>query len=117
MVPGGALGLVDCPGLYGALSVTYERSVAELRLQLGSNLSVVNETVLDEVFLALLLLLGFKVSGVGGVTLLAVAMLAHNFIIILCLLNHHNLVDTPLAGSSNGSNVQGDNITTSPLTS
>merc|ERR1711931_328800 len=96
VVPGLALGLVDSPALDWALSVTDQRSVA----------------VLDEVLLAFLLLLGLEVSGVSGVALLGVAMLALDDVIILSLLNHHNLVDTPLTGSSNGSNVQG-NIATS----
>jgi len=113
MVPGFTLGLVDGFTLYRALSVTDERSVAKLGLLLRSNLPVFNEAVLDEVLLALLLLLGLEVSGVGGVALLAVAMLALNDIIVLSLLNHHNLVNTPLAGSSDGSNVQGNIITTS----
>merc|ERR1719481_717559 len=62
--------------------------------------------------LALFLLLGLKVSGVGSVALLRVAVLALNDIIVLGLLNHHNLVNTPLPSSSNGSNVQ-VHITTS----
>merc|ERR1719495_1386259 len=40
-------------------------------------------------------------------------MLALNDIIVLGLLNHHDLVDTPLTSSSNGSDVQGDVITAS----
>merc|ERR1719495_710160 len=40
-------------------------------------------------------------------------MLALDDIVILSLLNHHNLVDTPLASSGDGSNVQGDVITSS----
>merc|ERR1712055_83574 len=113
MVPGLTLGLVDSPALNGALSVTDEGSVAELNLLLGSNLPVVDEAVLDKVLLALLLLLGLEVGGVGGMALLGVAMLALDDIIVLCLFNHHNLVDTPLASSSDGSDVQGDVITAS----
>merc|ERR1712098_89113 len=96
VVPGLALRLVDSPTFLWALTVTDQRSVAEFDLLGGSNLPVVNEAVLDEVLLALLLLLGLEVSGVGGVALLGVAMLALNDIIVLGLLNHHNLVDTPL---------------------
>merc|ERR1719357_336540 len=88
--------------------------MAEFDLLSGSNLPVVDETVLDKVLLALLLLLGLKVSGVGGVALLGVAVFACDFIIILSLLNHHDLVDTPLTSSGNGSNVQGN--VTSALT-
>jgi len=112
VVPGLALRLVDGPTFLWALTVTDQRSVAEFDLLGGSNLPVVDEAVLDEVLLALLLLLGLEVSGVSGVALLGVAMLALDDVIILSLLNHHNLVDTPLTGSSNGSNVQG-NIATS----
>merc|ERR1719308_417170 len=104
---------MDGPTFHGALSVTDERSVAEFNLLSGGNLPVVNEAVLDEVLLALLLLLGLKVSGVGGVALLGVAVLALNDIVVLSLLNHHNLVDTPLASSGDGSNVQGNIIATS----
>jgi len=111
MVPGLTLGLVDSPALYWALAVTDEGSVAELNLLGFSNLLVIDEAVLDEVLLALLLLLGLEVGGVGGVALLGVAMLALDDIIVLGFLNHHNLVDTPLTGSGNGSNVQGNIIT------
>merc|ERR1712112_451686 len=113
MVSGLALRLVDGPTFNWALTITDQRSVAEFDLLGGSNLPVVDEAVLDEVLLALLLLLGLEVSGVSGVALLGVAMLALNDIIVLSLLNHHNLVDTPLTSGSNGSNVQGDIITTS----
>jgi len=108
VVPGCALGLVDGPALDWALAVTDERGVAELNLLLGGDLPVVDEAVLDEVLFALLLLLGLEVSGVGGVTLLGVAMLALDDIIILSLLNHDNLVNAPLSSSSDGSNVQAD---------
>merc|ERR1712112_350135 len=113
MVPGLALRFVDGPTFGGALTITDQRSVAEFDLLSGGNLPVVDEAVLDKVLLALLLLLGLEVSGVGGVALLGVAMLAPNDIVVLGLLNHHNLVDTPLTSGSNGSNVQGDIITTS----
>jgi len=112
VIPGLALRLVDSPTFYWALSVTDKRSVAEFNLLSGSNLPVVNEAVLDEVLLALLLLLGLEVSGVGSVTLLGVAMLALNDIIVLSFLNHHDLVNTPLASGGNGSNVQSNIITT-----
>merc|ERR1712121_624800 len=117
VVPGLTLGLVDSPTFLWALAGTDERSVAEFNLLSGGNLPVVDEGALDEVLLALLLLLGLEVGGVGGVALLGVAMLALNDIIVLGLLNHHDLVDTPLTGSGNGSNVQGDIIITSTLAS
>merc|ERR1711973_3627 len=113
VIPGLALGLVDGPTFLWALSITDEWSVAKFDLLSGSNLPVVDEAVLDEVLLALLFLLGLEVSGVGGVTLLGVAVLALNDIVVLSLLNHHDLVDTPLASSGNGSNVQGNIIATS----
>merc|ERR1719187_2986656 len=113
VVPGLALGLVDGPAFDWALTVTDEWSVAELDLLLRCNLPVVDEAVLDEVLLALLLLLGLEGGGVGGVALLGVAVLALDDIVVLCLLNHHHLVDTPLASSGNGSNVQGNIISTS----
>jgi len=112
VVTGLALRLVDGLTLLRALSVTDQGSVAELDLLIRSNLLVLNEAVLDEVLLALLLLLRLEVSGVGGVTLLAVAMLALNDVIVLGLLNHDDLVDTPLSSSSDGSNVKSDIIAT-----
>jgi len=73
---------------------------------LNSNLLVLNEAALFEVLAAFFLLLGLKVSGVGGVALLGVAMLALNVVIVLGLLNHDNLVDATLTSSSDGTNVQ-----------
>jgi len=113
MVPGLTLGLIDGPTFDWALTIADEWSVAELNLFLRCYLPVVNEAVLDEVFLALLLLLRLKISGVGGVALLGVAVLALNDIIVLSLLNHHHFVNTPFTSSGNGSNVQGDIVTTS----
>jgi len=106
VVPGLALGLVDGSALHWALTVANEWGVAELNLLLGGDLPVVDEAVLDEVLLALLLLLWLEVSGVGGVTLLAVAVLALDDVIVLGLLYHDHLVNTPLASSGNRSNVQ-----------
>jgi len=113
VVAGGTLGLVDSPTFLWALALADQGSVAELDLLSGGNLPVVDEALLDEVLLALLLLLGLEVSGVGGVALLGVAVLALNDIVVLGLLDHHDLVDTPLAGGGNGSNVQGNIIATS----
>merc|ERR1719513_485967 len=39
-------------------------------------------------------------------------MLALNDIVVLSLLNHDNLVNTPLSCSGNGSNVQSDIVAT-----
>merc|ERR1719320_1207008 len=112
VVPGLTLRLVDGLTLNRTLSVTDQRSVTELDGLIRSNLLVLNETALPEVLLALLLLLRLKVSSIGGVALLAVAMLALDDIIVLSLLNHDNLVNTPLSGSGNGSNVQSDIVAT-----
>jgi len=79
---------------------------ALLDLLLTSHLFVLNEAALFEVLAAFFLLLGLKVSGVGGVALLGVAMLALNVVIVLGLLNHDNLVDATLTSSSDGTNVQ-----------
>jgi len=108
VVPGLALRLVDSLTLDGALALADQGGVTELDLLLRGNLPVLDEAVLPEVLLALLLLLGLEVGGVGGVALLGVAMLALNDVIVLSLLNHHDLVNTPLTSSSNGSNVQGN---------
>jgi len=117
VIPGLTLRLIDSLALNWALTITDQWSVAELDGLIRGNLLVVNEAVLDEVLLTLLLLLRLEVSGVGGVALLAVAVLALNDIIILSLFNHDNLVNAPLSSSSNGSNVQGYIILTAPLTS
>jgi len=116
MVPGLALRLVDGLTLNGALTITDQGGVTELDLLLGGDSLVLDEAVLPEVLLALLLLLGLEVGSVGGVTLLGVGVLALNDIIVLGLLNHDDLVDTPLAGGGNGSNVQSDIILTATLT-
>merc|ERR1719295_1969787 len=107
MVPGLTLRFVSGVALFWALAVTNQWSVAKFNLLIRGNLLVVNEAVLDEVLLTLLLLLRLEVSGVSGVALLTVAVLALNDIIIFGLLNHDNLVNAPLSSSSNGSNVQG----------
>merc|ERR1719320_1958575 len=116
VVPGLTLRLVDGLTLDGALTLADEWSVTELDLLLGGNGLVLNETVLPEVLLALLLLLGLEVGSVGGVTLLGVGVLALIDVIVLGLLNHDDLVNTPFSGSSNGSNVQSNLILTTALT-
>jgi len=105
MVPGLTLGLIYGLTLLRALSLADKGSVTKLDGLLRSNLLVLNEATFDEVLLTLLFLLRLKVSGVRGVALLAVAMLALNDVVILSLLNHDNLVDTPLTSSGNGPNV------------
>jgi len=116
VVPGLTLRLVDSLTLNWTFSIADQRSVAKLDLLLRGNGLVLNETALPEVLLALLFLLRLEVGGVGGVALLAVAMLALDDIIVLGLSDHDNLVNTPLSGSSNGSNVQSHIILTATLT-
>jgi len=103
--PGGAHALGD---LLAALTrrLIGQRGVTLLDGLLNGDLLVLDETVLPEVLLAVLLLLGLEVSGVGGVAPLGVAMLAGNMVIILGLLNHDDLVDTTLTSSSNVANAQ-----------
>ena len=55
-------------------------------------------------------LLRLVVSGECGVASLAVAVLALDDVIILGLLHQYHLVDTALASSSDGPNVQGNLI-------
>lgn len=110
VVSGLTLRLIDSLTLLGTLTFTYERSVAEPDGLLEGNLLVLDETALFEVFVALLFLLGLEVSGVGGVTTLRVTMVALDLLVVLGLFNHHDLVDTTLAGSSNGSNIKSNVI-------
>jgi len=108
--PGGAHALGNLLAALASLLIG-QRGVALLDSLLNSDLLVLDETVLPEVLLAVLLLLGLKVSGVGGVAPLGVAMLAGNVVIVLGLLNHDNLVDTTLTSGSDGANVQVNVIT------
>jgi len=103
--PGGAHALGD---LLAALTrrLIGQRGVTLLDGLLNGDLLVLDETVLPEVLLAVLLLLGLEVSGVGGVAPLGVAMLAGNMVIILGLLNHDDLVDTTLTSGSNVADAQ-----------
>jgi len=108
--PGGAHALGD---LLAALTrrLIGQRGVTLLDGLLNGDLLVLDETVLPEVLLAVLLLLGLEVSGVGGVAPLGVAMLAGNMVIILGLLNHDDLVDTTLTSSGNVADAQVQVIT------
>merc|ERR1712168_1569282 len=116
MVSGLTLGFVDGLTFNWSLAIADKRGVARLDLLFGGNLLVFDEAVLDKVLLALFLLLWLKVGSVGGVALLAVAMLAGDDIIVLSLLNHDNLVNAPLARCGNGSNVQWNLLTSCTLT-
>lgn len=116
VVPGLAHALVDSLTLCRSFALADEGSVAELDLLVEGDLLVLDETVLDEVFLALFLLLWLEVSGVGGVTPLAVAVLTLDDVIVLGLLNHHDLVDTPLSGSGDRADVKGNVALSGTLT-
>jgi len=83
-----------------------KRCVAVLNLLLVRHLLEFNEALLDEVLVALFDLRWLIVSGVCGVTLFAVAVVACHNMIVLGLLDHDHLVNAPLAGSSNGALVQ-----------
>merc|ERR1719308_596322 len=102
---GPALRLILSSADLRALHITVldQRSSAHLHGLVESNLLVVDEAVLPEVLLALLLLLGLVVGHIGGVTPPVVGVVAlHNFI-ILSLLNHLDLINTPLAISTRSS--------------
>jgi len=105
MLPGGASALGHLLTLLTTILVA-QRGVALLDGLLNGNLLVLDETVLPEVLCTILLLLGLEVGGVGGVTLIGVAMLALNVVVVLGLLNHDNLVNATLTSSSDGTNVQ-----------
>ena len=85
------------------ITVLHQRSSANLDSLIKGNLLILNETVLPKVLLALLLLLRLIVGGVGGVAPPVIAVVALDHIIILCLLNHLNLVNAPLAVSTRAS--------------
>jgi len=106
VVPGLTLRLVDSPTLLIAFTITDQWGVAELDTLIMCYRFEFNEALLDEVLVALLLLLRLVVSDISVVTLLAVAVLALDDIIVLGLSNHDDLLDTPFTSSGNGSNVQ-----------
>ena len=110
VVPGSAFrpvfsGTFDWPR---DVAVPYQGRVTELDLFIESLFLVFDETLFLEVFFAFFLLLWLVVRGVGDVALLAVAVLAVDLIVILCLLNHHHFVDATVAGRGNRSDVQRD---------
>lgn len=107
VVAGLTLGLVDGLTFDGTFTITDQGSVAEPDGLFEGNLLVLDEAVLLEVLVALLLLLGLEVGGVGGVAPLGVAMVALDLLVVFGLFDHHNLVDTSLTGGSNGADVKG----------
>jgi len=116
VVSGAALRLINSSTFYWSFAITDEWGVTELNFFVRCDFLVFNEAALDEVFLTFLFLLRLKVSCVSRVTLLAVGVLALNNIIIFSLLNHDNLVNTPLSSSSDRPNVKGDIVSATPLT-
>merc|ERR1711874_220911 len=106
---GPALRFVFSSADLGSLNVTVldKGSSAHLDGLVEGNLLVVDEAVLSEVLLALLLLLGLVVGGIGGVASPVVRVVALDNLIVLSLFYHLDLVDTPFAissrcGGSNG---------------
>merc|ERR1719397_2443420 len=106
---GPALGFVLGPADLGSLDITVlnERGPADLSSFVEGNLLVFDETVLPEVLFTVLLLLGLVVGDIGGVAPPVIGVVALDDIVVLGLLHHLDLVNTPLAistrtGSSNG---------------
>merc|ERR1719334_2535248 len=102
---GPTLGLVLSSADLRTIFVTIldQRCPTDIGCLVEGDLFVLDETVLPEVFLALLLLLGLVVSDVGGVTPPVVGVVALHHIIVLCLLHHLPLVNTPLTVSTRSS--------------
>jgi len=113
VISGLALGLVDSLTLLGTLTFAHQRGVAEPDGLIEGNLLVVDETLLLEGLVTFFLLLGLEVGGVGGVAPLGVAMVAFDLLIVFGFFNHHDLIDTTLSSSGNGSNVKCDIISRS----
>merc|ERR1719341_383453 len=95
---GPALGLVLSPADLGALhvAVLHQRGPAHSGCLVEGDLLVLDETALPEVLLAVLLLLGLVVGGVGGVAPPVVGVVALHHVVVLRLLHHLHLVDAPL---------------------
>merc|ERR1719374_214913 len=85
------------------ITVLDEGSSAHLDGLVEGDLLVVDEAVLSEVLLALLLLLGLVVGGVGCVAPSVVGVVALDNLVVLGLLDHLDLVDTSLSISSRSS--------------
>ena len=96
---GPALGLVlsptDLRSFYAA--ILDQRASADFDCLIEGNRLVLDEAALLKVFITLLLLLRLIVGRVGGVAPSVIAVVALDDIIILCLLDHLHLVDTPPA--------------------
>jgi len=107
MISGLAERFVNGFTLFWTFTITNQRGVAKLDCLITGNFLVFNETRLGEGLFAFLLLLGLKVSGVGGMAFFTITMLASNGIIILGLFHHHHLVDATLPSGRDGPDVQG----------
>merc|ERR1712020_477941 len=106
---GPALGFVLSSADLRSLNITVldQRGSAYLDGLVEGNLLVVDEAVLSEVLLALFLLLGFVVGGIGGVASPVVRVVTLYNLIILSFFYHLDLVDTPFAISTRGSSSNG----------
>jgi len=115
VVPGCTLRLVfgGALGWSGGVAIPDKWRVTEFDLLLQGSLLVLDETPLLKSFVTFLLLLRLKISGVSKMTLLAVAVLAVNLVIVFGLFCHHNFVDTPFSGSRDGPDIKGNVIATS----
>merc|ERR1711863_258362 len=91
---GPTLGLVLRPADLGSLdiAVLHQRSTADLNGLVEGDLLVLDETILPEVLLALLLLLGLVLGDIGGVAPPVVGVVALDHVVVLGLLDHLNLV-------------------------
>lgn len=116
VISGLAHALVDSLTFLWAITLADEWGVTELDLLVEGDLLVFDETVFDEVLLALFFLLWFEVGGVGGVTTFGVAVLTFDDVIVFGLFNHHDLVDTTFTSGSNGADVESDFSTSGTLT-
>merc|ERR1719489_95366 len=103
---GPALGFVLGPADLGSLhnTVLHKRGPADLSGLVEGDLLILDETVLPEVLLALLLLLGLVLGDIGGVAPPVVGVVALDNIVVLRLFDHLDLVNTPLAISTSSSN-------------
>ena len=119
LISGLALRLIHGLASFWTVSLDFDWSVAEGYGIFGSDLSVFNETALDEVFFTVFFLLWLEINGICCVAFLTVAVFTGNNIVVFSLLYHNNLVNTSLTSGGNGSNVKGNLVTTStsPLAS
>merc|ERR1719153_1846843 len=85
------------------LTILYQRFPTNIYCLLESNLLILDEATLLEVFFAFFLLLGFIVCDVSSVASLVIRVITLDNIIILSFFNHLNLVNTFLTSFSNSS--------------